>query len=85
MSCGDCVVFALKAGGEMGAPSTFGHNRDHGAYILKENNEVLVIDSSAKEAFSLMEGGVFEVEGTSWFLKKGEVWEKKEGRVSICL
>lgn len=83
MIAGDRVVFAIKVWQEMDGPDTFGHTGDHGAFLIEEDEKLLIIDSTAKRPFFLRNGERFEEGMTVWSYNDGNLSEKKKDRVNI--
>jgi CubicO group peptidase (beta-lactamase class C family) len=83
MTAGDCVIFSINVWQEIDGPDTFGHTGDHGAYMIQDNEQILVVDSTAKRPFLLKNEETFEEGGTVWRYKNEELFEKKGDRVNI--
>lgn len=80
---GDCVIFAIKVWQEMNGPDTFGRTNEHGAYMLQDENSILVVDSIAKKPFVLKNDETFKAGTTIWTYKGGLLTQKEGKRVNI--
>lgn len=59
------------------------HTGDHGAYVLQQNESILVIDSAVKRPFILGDGETFEERGTVWSYNDKMLMKTKKNRVNI--